>query len=42
MQQKNLKGNFYNLSYYRLRPTGEAEAKMRRSGDKEQTYTKKN
>ncbi|ALS09997.1 hypothetical protein ABE82_26670 (plasmid) [Paenibacillus peoriae] len=41
MQQKNLKGNFYNLSYYRLRPTGEAESKMRRNGDKEQTYTKK-
>lgn len=41
MQEKNLKGNYYKLSYYRLRPTGESEAKKRRIGDKEQIYTKK-
>ncbi len=41
MLEKNLKGTHHKLLYYRYRPTGLEESKMRNVGDSEQIYTKK-
>ncbi|MEB9897625.1 DnaA N-terminal domain-containing protein [Bacillus cereus] len=40
MLDKNLKGTHHRLQYYRYRPTGVEEPKMRIVGESEQTYTK--
>ncbi|QQZ64538.1 helix-turn-helix domain-containing protein (plasmid) [Paenibacillus sonchi] len=39
MLEKNLKGTHHKLSYYRYRPTGVEEPKLRNVRDSEQTYT---
>ncbi|MDN4067697.1 DnaA N-terminal domain-containing protein [Paenibacillus vini] len=41
MLDKNLKGNHHKLLYYRYRPTGVEEAKVRKVRDTEQAYRKK-
>ncbi|MFX3637363.1 MAG: DnaA N-terminal domain-containing protein [Candidatus Pristimantibacillus sp.] len=41
MLDKNLKGSHHKLLYYRYRPTGVEEYKLRNVGDSTQTYTKK-
>lgn len=41
MLDKNLKGSHHKLLYYRYRPTGTTEEKLRNVRDSEQTYTVK-